>query len=118
MLRDVDLLILPSFTPCARPSQHKTRQTRAQFSSCIAAFSASISFSHVFVWQSLIFCWKVVQYISLIKPDAVGEDNPNGDFYTTARGRQYEYYDGAGTCTKIQRHFLRGKSRDGDTHRQ
>ena len=65
--------------------------------------------SSVCVPPPLTCCWKIVQYISLIKPDAIGEDNPNGDFYTTARGRQYEYYDGAGTSTFVNTLFLPGE---------
>lgn len=59
-----------------------------------ASFSRNFSLAF-----PIIDFWKIVQYISLIKPDAVGEDNPNGDFYTTSSGRQYAYYDGAGMPT-------------------
>lgn len=43
---------------------------------------------------------QIVQYISLVRPDVAGDDQPYGDYYTTLGGQQVPWYSAEGFTTE------------------
>lgn len=43
---------------------------------------------------------QVIQYISLVRPDAEGEEQPYGDYFTTTRGSAFPWLDPEGFSTE------------------
>lgn len=44
--------------------------------------------------------WQVIQYISLVRPDAEGEEQPYGDYLTTTFGSEFPWLDPEGFSTE------------------